>query len=432
MRWRRAGVVCITFMILAVWLAAAIEAATTIRIAHRWGPDSHFAWGLESAAEGFQRRFPDIRVEILYGYNDDKYKLETVGGNPPDVIFVAPPGLLSWAVDGLLEPLESLAKTSKVSAADFFPAAWPQVVWQGRVWAMPLQVDPNFALIWNRTLFAEAGLDPDAGPRTLADFEASFRRLTRVQGDQSLRSIGMVPWEVYGGANTVYTWGWIFGGHFYDSAEHRVTADNPRNVNALTYLRDYYQRYSGSLAPLNQGLPAGRNRFTASREAMRFSVTGDLFDYLTRFPDLDIGIGKMFYHPEGGVENPAWLGGWALSIPKGAKHLDAAWKLVHYLTADPEGTSLFGEASGWMPYYLRSPVFRTYFAKNAYWRVYLDIATTAAHYRPAMPVSDAYARELEGALQAVLPGRLQPRDGLEQATRRVQIELDRVLAGAKR
>ncbi len=425
-RWGRLALVASSALLLAAPVASAAP-VVTLRLAHRWAPDHSFALGLMNAIEGFQKKYPDLRVELLHAYTDDKYRLEIVAGDPPDVMFLPPPILLSWAVDGLLEPLDSFAKASGVTPRDFFPAAWPQMMWDGKLWAMPLQVDPNFALIWNRTLFSQVGLDPEQGPRTLPEFESYFNKLTRYENSQTLRQIGMVPWDVYGYANTVYTWGWIFGGQFYDQERRQMTADHPGNVAAVTYLRDYYQRYAGAVNALSQGLPSGRNRFTAGRDAMRFNVTGELFQWKKTFPDLDIGVGKMFYHPESGVENPAWLGGWSLAIPRGVKNKEAAWKLVHYLTADPEGTARFGEASGWMPFYVKSPVFRTYFARDPVWRVYLEIATTAANYRPPIPVAQAYATELDQALRAVFAGQLQPRDALQQAGRKVQLELERVL-----
>ena len=56
--------------------------------------------------------------------------------------------------------------------------------------------------------------------------------LTRFEGDRLVR-IGLVPWGVYGRANSLFTWGWAFGGEFYDAAQGRVTATDPDVVRAL-------------------------------------------------------------------------------------------------------------------------------------------------------------------------------------------------------
>lgn len=406
-----------------------VMAKTTVRIAHRWGVDSHFAWGFDAAARGFEKRNSEIEVEIPYGYNDDKYIIEILGGTPPDIVLVYPPALVSWGVRGLLQPLDEFARRSNVTSSDFVPAAWPQHVWAGKLYAMPLQVDPNFALIWNKQLFAEGGLMPEQGPETLTDFEAYFKKLTRVDADGRMSQIGMVPWDVYGGANTVFTWGWIYGGSFYDYESNQVTAHDGPIVEALTYLRSFYERYNPELPILSEGLPPNRGRFAAGRDAMRFSVTGELFEYLERFPDLDIGIGKMFYQPESGVHNPAWLGGWSLGMPPGVRDPQVAWELMSYLTADREGTACFAEASGWMPFYVKSPVYQSKFARDPYWRVYMDIALTAESYRPAMPVIESYYNELDKAFPLMMSGEMQPRDALQQVSERVQLELDKVLQG---
>ena len=41
---------------------------------------------------------------------------------------------------------------------DFWPAAWQLMNYQGKIWQMPFQVDPNFPFFWNKALFEEAGL----------------------------------------------------------------------------------------------------------------------------------------------------------------------------------------------------------------------------------------------------------------------------------
>jgi multiple sugar transport system substrate-binding protein len=200
-------------------------------------------------------------------------------------------------------------------------------------------------------------------------------------------------------------------------------------VRALTWLRDYYQRFSPSLAELNSGLPSGRNRFTAGREAMRFSVTGELFDYLTAAPDVSIGLGKMPYDPASGVTDPAWVGGHTLAIPKAAKNPDAGWEFLRFVTADPEGSTAWAQGSGWFPGYLRSPVFREKFARDPYLGPYMQILLGATNQRPVMPVQKRYWEELDSALNDVFALAIQPLEALQRVSQRVQDELATVMSG---
>lgn len=416
-----------------MWMlvAAPVFAATKITVAHPWDTTSETGKGLENVLKLWKQKYPDIEVELMPGVNAEKFITLALGGVPPDVVFVDGPVVSSWAVRGLISPLSQYIKASGVSRNDFVPPAWRQNEWAGDVWAMTILVDPNFALIWNNDLFAKAGLDSAAGPRTVREFESYFQKLTRREGGR-LAQIGMVPWDVYGNTNTMYTWGWIFGGEFYDSAKQVTTAHDPLNVKALTWLRDYHQRYNADAGGLNSGLPTGRNRFTAGREAMRFAVTANVFNFLQVAPEIDIGIGKMPYDEAASNKNPAWVGGWTIAIANGSKHPDAAWKFMHYVTATAEGTSAFASASGWFPAYLKSPAFLERFAKDKYLSVYMNILLEASHQRPVIPVQQVYWDELDKAVVEVLNHRIQPAPALQFVSQRVDDELAKLLAQTKR
>lgn len=413
-----------TIFVVAVALLAAITttaASATVRLAHRWNTENAFHLGLVAGVEGFEARYPEIQVQLDYGYGDDKYKVEIAAGAPADVVFVFPP--ISWAANGFIQPLDKYVERSKIVAKDFVPASWHQNIWDGKLWALPLQVDPNFALVWNKTIFATAGIDASRGPVTLHDYDALIRKLTFHDANDQPKQVGAVPWSVYGNANTIYTWGWIFGGEFYDYQAKRITATDSRIVASLEYLRDHWSRLNTDVSALGQGLPTGRSTFSAGRIAMQFFVTGDLFTMVKTCPDVEVGVGKMPYKVDTGLENPAWIGGWSLSMAKGAKNPEEGWKLIEYLTASPEGTALFAGASKWLPGYLRSPALRD-FATDPYWRVYADIAMTTVKFRPAIPQQGDYYAELDRILPLTLNGTRMPLDALEEVTRIVEAKIE--------
>lgn len=121
-------------------------------------------------------------------------------------------------------------------------------------------------------------------------------------------------------------------GEIYDFKQNQATVHDQHNVDALTYLREFFIKsiMVDKVQILNQELPTGTNRFTAGPEAMRFMFTDELADAVRLFSDLRIAAGPMFYRPESGNTNPAWVGGWGLGIPVGIKSPEASWKLIHY------------------------------------------------------------------------------------------------------
>lgn len=408
--------------------------AVTVTIAHQWGTAAQPHKGLVAAADAFMAEHPDIKIEILRLVNEEKFITQVLGGAPADLQFVDGPLVSSYALQGFITPLTSRIKAAGVNMADFVPPTWRQNVWEGDIWALPIGADPNFALIWNKDMFNDVGLNPDQGPTTIADLEDFHKKLTKYN-DTRLQQIGIAPWDVYSEPNTMYTWGWTFGGSFFDPATRQVTAHHPANVKALEWLRGYYQRYYSDLRAMNTGMAVGITLgpkwFSARKVAMRYSVTGELFDFLKNDPSLSIGIGKMPYLPESGNKNPAWTGGWCVAIPQGAKNADAAWQFLRYITTDRKGVTVFAETSGWFPGYLRTPVFSEKFAKDPWLSHYMNILLEASNQRPAIPVQRTYWAELTQAVQDVFAGKNQPQAALQVVSERVAADLAKAMAAKK-
>jgi len=415
---------------LAVWGLVALPgmAATKLTVGVVWGPGTTSTAGFEPVAQAFMERFPDVEVEIVWetGLSDQvtdapTAKLLTMlaGGVPPDVVMVGGQSVPQYAVEGFLEPIDAYVQRDGINPRDFVPAAWTQTLWGGQQYAMTILVDPNFALVWKKDAFNEAGLDADRGPRTMTEWEEYFRRLTRTNNEGVITQIGQRPWDVYGNANTIFTWGWIFGGDFYDYESRKVTAAHPRVVEALEFIRDYYVQYNPLLGSVS---------FPTTGEAMRFAVTSNLLEWVKLYPDIPLGAGLGPYKEGSGSENPAWIGGWAMGIMKDSPNKDLAWEFLKFISATEEGTYVFAKPSGWIPAYLRSPIMEEYL-ENPYLAVYLQIAQTARFVRPAMPVISRYMLELDLAISQVLNGFQQPIDALRFVEELIQREHDEVLAG---
>lgn len=378
--------------------------------------------GLQAAVEGFNKIHPDVEV-LLHNMAVDAIPVAVAGGAPPDVIFVDGPIVSSWALSGILQPVTRYIARDQIQKADFIPPAWLQSEWNGDVWAMAVLVDPNFALLYNRDLFDVAGLDANDPPGTIGEFESAFNRLTQYESNGDMRQIGMVPWEVFGNTNTMYTWGWIFGGDFFDATTQTVTADHPNNIRALEWLRTYYDRYSVYLPSLNSRQIPNQDRFMTALEAMVFSHTGRARDIAQKVPHLEFGIAPMPVHEDSGKSNATWVGGWTLAIPQGARDPDLSWEFIKYITATEEGTHRFAVASGWFPSYLPSPAFVD-FREDPILSPFLDIVVNAVHQRPVVPVQEVYWRELDQTMIRVLVDKAPPGETLRRAREIVQRELD--------
>lgn len=402
-------------------LATQVSAAkTVIRISHKYDEANKVHIGFQNVAKGFMAKYPEYDVQIDAGFTDDKIKVSVAAGNPPDINYqwlCAP-----WGADGVFQPLNQFISKYHVNSKDFVPAAWDQNVWRGNVYALPLYIDTNFAMLWNKVKYAEAGLNPDRALQTVPEFDSASKKLTRFDSNGKPTQMAMAPWTVYGNPNTIFTWGWIFGGDFYNVKTGKATLHDDKIVKALDYLTDYWERYNDVYTELGKSIPTGYGRFTAGRDAMAFSTPSGSLTTIEQFPDMQIGIARMFHDPESGIDNPTWIGGFSLGIPTGAKNAEAAFKLIEYMTVDPEGIALWSESSSWMPANIKAPAFRKLGA-DPKWRVFTDIAVSTVRYRPAIPMLEAMQKKMNDVYPKILRRQVLARPAMEEISNFVDSEM---------
>src|SRR6202011_4464778 len=105
--------------------------------------------------------------------------------------------------------------------------------------AVPFGTDLR-GLYYNKTQMSAAGLDPNKPPTTTDELDAMADKLTIKSGAKTTQ-MGFVPWAMQG---SLYTYGWIFGGEFYDPAKDVVTLDHPQIIKALEWMVSYAKKYN--------------------------------------------------------------------------------------------------------------------------------------------------------------------------------------------
>ncbi|MBI3920301.1 MAG: ABC transporter substrate-binding protein [Armatimonadetes bacterium] len=403
-----------------------------VRVWHVWG--GTMAEGFNKVCDAFRKTHPDIDLRPVFAANDlatnQKFFTAVAARKPPEVIFVDGPQVASWAEWGALEPLTNLCKQSGINEKDYFAPCWRQNAYEGNVWAMTFCADPNFGFVWNKNSFRKAGLDPERPPKTIEELDRYARALTMFEKGELVR-VGLIPWAQYGQANSIFTWGWAFGGDFFDYKTNRITADNERVVKALEWMVSYAKQYDVTkVASLQQGFgSAEQNPFITGKVAMMCLHIGGIADLARYAPDLDYGVTYIPSPPEG-EQHSSWVGGWCVALPNGARNRDAAWEFVRWLCASTEGTELAGKSTGLFPGLKTSPYFETVRGKKHYDK-FLQILQECRHQRPVMPVQARYMRELSRAVDAAVYGKATPKEALARARVATQRELDILGQGGK-
>jgi len=306
-------------------------------------------------------------------------------GTPPDVVFIGTGGdTVLYAYKGVLRALDDYAKTSQVVVDDFFAGGWSHNLYQGKLYALVNELDPNFVLVYNANLLKQVGIDKP--PATIQDLDDANAKLLKSQNGEVLRLGIQPPWLTYSGQDTLATWLAVFGGSLLDPKNPKVSAaTSPADVACLQWHKDYADRNGGY--PALQKLIQGRslNKVTPRIQSMLDGTTA-MQPFVSSNTAIVLqqakgtaneGAFQLAPMPAGpGVSpGPAWLGGWDFGLPNGTKRPDDAWKFARWMNATPDGTDTWAEVNRFLPGYKKSG-FYTKNANDAITRAYLRVLQT--------------------------------------------------------
>jgi len=232
---------------------------------------------IDGYCEAFQRE-SGIRVNPVYAgtYGETLTKAVTAirGGTGPHFSVLLAAELHSLRDMDILTQIEEIDAGAETRAwlAGFFPAFMANSLAEGKTWSVPFQRSTS-VYFYNKEQFREAGLDPEAPPRTWAELVEAGRRLTRREG--------AVRWGVQLATNAG-TAQWTFGalcnqvGHvLMNAAGTEVFFNHPRAIEAAEFWR--------ALAFTHRITPPGvtewatlPTNFMNGTAAMIWSTTGNL------------------------------------------------------------------------------------------------------------------------------------------------------------
>jgi len=419
-------------------------------LVHLWYP-----WGgeagdrLKEAVEAFnsagvvgQDSGKRIRVIPVFARNDvstnQKLFISIAGGFPPDVTFVDGPQVCEWAHRGMLVDLTGLIERAGIREEDYYGPCWRQNIYRGKIYALTYSADPNFGLFWNKESFRQAGLDPDRAPATISELDDLAEKLT-IRSGGFYEALGLVPWGVYGAANSMYTWGWVFGGRFFDYDSQTITCDDERVVKALEWMKSYDKRFDKEkVGALQSGFgSAEQNPFILGKLAMHPTVISGLREIRRYGPGLEFGIAPLPF-PDSekwgrGERNSSWVGGWCLAIPAGSRNPGAAFEFMRWTCATDEGTDYVAKGTGSFPG-MRSCRYIRWLGSVEGRRAdparhkLLRILEQCKHQRPVIPVQAFYMDQLRRAVNDCLYKEVSAKEALAAAAGKTQKALDKALA----
>jgi ABC-type glycerol-3-phosphate transport system substrate-binding protein len=370
---------------------------------------------------------------------DAQEKLITLSaaGTPPDASYTSWKTQGGLAARGVLAPLDDYAKKAGLSAKDFNPAMYDASVLQGKLYALPGGAD-WLAMQWSKTAYQEAGLDPEKPPKTVAELEQHSERLLKTGPDGYAR-VGY--WPRLAGPEFMYV-AYFHGGEFYDAPTNKITANHPKVVEALEWLVGLGRKWdTAKMAAFWNGKPS----YSKQGHPFHLAQSGYLFQGFWVYEPLDMFAPQLKYGiapwptPTGSAaeQSRAVVQGWQYALPKGTKQAEKGWRFLQYAFVDNAAKMGYLTANG--PCYLKqldefnkkmvSEVLKGDNRMTPYFKVFTDIARTGVKHFPSLPVTDPYKKALDTAVNDALTGAKPARQALDEATRQMQTELDRLSGG---
>lgn len=314
------------------------------------------AQAMQAVVDEFNAAQDRVHVDFVsMAQIDRKLIVATAGGAPPDLAGIWLPNIASFADRAALLPLDEFMRADARAAgedtsgaSERFLARYTPVYAEmcrtpgGGVHALP--TTPSVvALHWNKALFREAGLDPERPPRTRAELDEMARKLTRRDpATGAITQAGFLPQEPG-------WWMWAnprwFGGSFQDAAGEVSIGRDAANVESLRWLRGYTEEYGvDSLQRFTSGFGtfgSPQSAFFAGKVAMVLQGVW-LNNYIGQFaPGMDYGVAPWPAIDEAAAAGAPFTVAEAdmIVIPRGARHPEAAWQFVRYLSsANPRAT----------------------------------------------------------------------------------------------
>ncbi len=358
---------------------------------------------------------------------DHKLMLATAGGVPPDVTGVYAKLIPVYAENNALMPLDRMAADAGITRDKYIDIFWRMCMHRGHLWALPA-TPASIALVWNKKLFREAGLDPDKPPQSIAELEEDNRKLTRRRADGSLDSVGFIP-QLPGYWDPL--WGYFFGGAPWNGS-NAITANAPANIAAYQWIESYPKRFGvHDLLTFTDGfgnLASPQNPFFTGRVAMEMNGVW-IYNFIKNYapPGFEWGVAPFPTADPQRLKDVAICELDALAIPAGAKHPREAFEFIKYVNSQGPMEKLCLGQRKFSPLRECSPDFiRDH--PNPYISEFLALAKSPnACCVPPLATWTEYANDMSDAVNRIWTGKATAVEALDEVQRREQPEFERSL-----
>jgi multiple sugar transport system substrate-binding protein len=331
------------------------------------------------------------------------------GDQQPDISYQYGTNMAQLATSPKLVDLTDRVNQGGYNWDDFYPGEQAVATVNDRIYGVPALVD-NLAVVYNKDLFAEAGLKEPGPDWTWDELRTDAKALT----DPANKVFGLV-FPADGSETMVWQYIamlWAAGGDILTSDGSKVAFNQEPGVRALQTLADIYG--DGSMY-LDFQPDSGKYGQLFNSGKIGMVITGP-WD-LSGFPDVNYGVQVMpSFDPGGSHQTIAGPDNWVI-FDNGSARVDAAWKFLSFMTS-PEQVLQDSLDTSHLPTRASvadMPAFQEFFTKYPGTQVFVDNLNNVLKARPQIPQYPRISSALGQALVDGIQGKMSPQDALNQA-----------------
>lgn len=370
----------------------------------------------------FEAEHPNITINAQYVPTGDALiqKLITAvqSETAPDISWIHSNYLPNLIQADAIYPMQTFVDgpngLTKADLDDMYPSLIQAASWKGTLYSIPMEAT-NLGLLFNKSHFRAAGLDPEKPPRTWEELLETAKQLTLDKNkDGKPEQVGLfVPvFPASGQYSDWMVWQWMpflwqAGGEIINPEQTQVLFNSDAGVRALTYWKSIYDALN---------LRAFTSDYEAAFPSGVLSMAFDGPWNLPRWKDrnVDWAIAGL---PAGPVKRATNVGGEYLAIFKQSKHPDEAWTFIKWMV-QPQIQARWSMLSGYLPIRhgaLKIEEYKKYLDEHPGLKAYVE----QMEYGQSPPPIDHYSLEISRALAEAIEkatlGNVDPREALDEA-----------------
>jgi ABC-type glycerol-3-phosphate transport system substrate-binding protein len=308
---------------------------------------------------------------------------------------------------------------------DIYPALLQYSSWRGVLYSLPMEAT-NLALLYNKDMFREVGLDPEKPPQNWEQLLSYAKKLTIDKDkdgkyDQVGFFVPIYPAAGPQGLWMVWQWKpyiWQAGGYIIDQEQKKLLYNGRAGVEALSLWNTLYQDLRLDVFTTDFDVA-----FASKHLAMTMDGPWNLPRYNKILKNMDWAFAPL---PAGPEKKATIVGGEYLAIFKQSRHPQEAWEFVRWMIK-PEIQAMWSMKSGYLP--IRRAVkkvqaFEKYLADHPNFAVFVDELDYGQAERPIDFANMEIQQSIARAIEKATVGKMNVQQVLNESVKKSQEDMD--------